>query len=67
MLNEEMTIMHLEMAIKKEQFRDKQKTKSQICELPIENKGLLKSSNSVNESNGKVANTLNNLLHKIRF
>lgn len=52
---------------KKEQFRGKQKIKSQICKLPIENKGLLKSSDAVNESNGKVANTLNNLLHKIRF
>lgn len=67
MLNEEMTIMHLEMAIKKEQFRDKQKIKSQIYELPIENKGLLKPSDSVNKTNEKVTHTLNNLLHKIRF
>jgi hypothetical protein len=67
MLNEEMTIMHLEMAIKKEQFRGKQKIKLQICELPIENKGLLKPSDSINETNGKMVKTVNNLLHKIRF
>jgi hypothetical protein len=67
MLKEEMTIIHLEMAIKKEEFRDKQKTKPQFLEIPVENKGILKPSESVNETNGKISNTLNNFIHKIRF
>ena len=67
MLNEEMTIIHLEMAIKKEQFRDKQKIKLQFMGIPDENKGTKKLSESDNEIHGKISNTLNNLLHKIRF
>ena len=67
MLKEEMTIMHLEMAIKKEQFRDKQKIKPEFGELSIGKKGLLNPSDSVYETNGKITNTLNNFLHKIRF
>lgn len=62
-----MTIIHLEMAIKKEQFRDKQKRKLQFLEIPVENKGFPKPPESIHETNGKITNTLNNFLHKIRF
>jgi hypothetical protein len=67
MLKEERMIIHLEMAIKKEEFRDKQKTKLEFLEIPVENNGILKLSDSVNETNGKISNTLNNFIHKIRF
>ena len=67
MLKEERMIIHLEMAIKKEEFRDKQKTKLEFHEIPVENNGILKLSDSVNETNGKISNTLNNFIHKIRF
>jgi hypothetical protein len=67
MLKEERMIIHLEMAIKKEEFRDKQKRELQFREIPVENKGILEPSESVNETNGKISNTLNNFIHKIRF
>jgi len=67
MLKEERMIIHLELAIKKEEFRDRQKTKPRFQEILVENKGILKPSESVNETNGKISNILNNFIHKIRF
>lgn len=67
MLKEERMIIHLEMAIKKEEFRDKQKRELQFREISVENKGIIEPSESVNETNGKISNTLNNFIHKIRF
>ena len=67
MLKEERMIIHLEMAIKKEEFRDKQKRELQFREIPVETKGILEPSESINETNGKISNTLNNFIHKIRF
>jgi len=67
MLREEMVIMQLEMAIKKEQFRDKQKIKPQFREILVEDEDPTKSSDLVNETNDKITDTLNKFLHKIRF
>ena len=67
MLKEERMIIHLEMALKKEEFRDKQKREPQFREISVENKGIQKPSKSVYETNGKISNTLNNFIHKIRF
>jgi len=67
MLKEERMIIHLEMAIKKEEFRDRQKRELQFHEIHVENKVILEPSELVNEINGKISNTLNNFIHKIRF
>jgi len=71
MLKEENTILNLEMAIKKEQFRKTQKTKLGLCEIPMGNNGLQMASVPVYEIDGKDFSKLpeifTNLLNKIRF
>ncbi len=66
MLKEENTILNLELAIKKEQFRKTQKPK-QVFYEELENKSLQMVSVSVNESDVKSSNILNSFLKKIRF
>ena len=67
MLKEENTILNLEMAIKKEQFRKTQKPKPVFFEEPIGDKNLQMASVSVNETDVKSSNILNSILNKIRF
>ena len=67
MLKEENTILNLEMAIKKEQFRKTQKLKQVFFEEPIGDKGLQMASVSINETDVKNSNILNSILNKIRF
>ena len=67
MLKEETTIIDLEMAIKKEQFRDIQKTKQGFYEVPMENKSHQMASVSVHRTNVKISYILNFLLDKIGF
>ena len=67
MLKEEMIILDLEMAIKKEQFRNTQKTKPGFQEMPRENKVRQRVSVSVHETDVKSSNILNSLLNKIGF
>ena len=67
MLKEEKTIIDLELAIKKEQFRNTQKTKQVFYEMPIEDKGRQIESVSVHRTNVKISYVLNFLLDKIGF
>ena len=71
MLKEENTILNLEMAIKKEQFRKTQKTKQGFYEIPMGNNGLQMASVPVYEIDGKDSSKLTeiftNLLDKIGF
>jgi len=67
MLKEENTILNLEMAIKKEQFRKTQKPKPVFYEESMEDKSLQMVSVSVNETDVKSSNILNSILKKIRF
>ncbi len=67
MLKEEKTIIDLELAIKKEQFRNTQKTKQVFYEMPIEDKGHQMSSVPVHRTNVKISYVLNFLLDKIGF
>lgn len=66
MLREERIIMNLEMAIKKEEFRDTQKPKPVFHETDTVDKGLQMVSIPVHETNGKISNALNFFLDKIR-
>ena len=67
MLKEEKIIVDLEMAIKKEQFRNIQKTKLEFHETPIERKGNQMISVTIHETNEKRNRILNFLLGKIGF
>ncbi len=67
MLKEENTILNLELAIKKEQFRMTQKTKLGVYEVPIEDKDRQMALVSVHETDGKISNILNSVLNKIGF
>jgi len=68
MLKEETTIIDLEMAIKKEQYRMIQKrTQGFVHEVPTVDKGLQMALDSVHGTGGKSRNRLNSLLYKIRF
>ena len=67
MLKEEMIILDLEMAIKKEQFRNTRKAKSGFHEVSRENKDRQMVSMSVHETDVKSSNILNSLLNKIGF
>ena len=67
MLKEERIIIDLEMAIKKEQFRDIQKTKHGFYEVSMENKCHQMTSVPVHRTNVKISYILNFLLDKIGF
>ena len=67
MLNEEMTLMGLEMAIKKEQFRIAKNPQPQLREKPVETKILEIDTPPEPQENEKTGNVLNSLLSKIRF
>ena len=67
MLREETTIMSLEMAIKKEQFRKTQKPEPELREVRMENKSRQMASVSVHQTDVKSSNILNTLLDKMRF
>ena len=67
MLKEENTILNLELAIKKEQFRMTQKTKLGLYEVSMEDKGSQMALVSVHETDGKISNILNSVLNKIGF
>ena len=68
MLKEENTILNLEMAIKKEQFRKTQKRKHGFDhEIPTVDTSFQMELDSVYQTDGNVRNRLNSLLHKIRF
>jgi len=71
MLKEERIIIDLELAIKKEQFRNIKKTKQGFYEVPMENNGLQMASVPVYEIDGKDSSKLTeiftNLLDKIGF
>ncbi len=66
MLKEENTILNLELAIKKEQFRKTQNTQLGFYEMPIESNGSQMSLVSVHETNEK-SSILNSVLNKIGF
>jgi len=66
MLKEERIIIDLELAIKKEQFRNIKKTKQVFYEVPMENSHQM-ASVSVNRTNVKISYILNFLLDKIGF
>jgi hypothetical protein len=65
MLKEERIIIDLELAIKKEQFRNIKKTKQGFYEVPMENKSHQMA--SVHRTNVKISYILNFLLDKIGF
>jgi len=67
MLNEEMIIMDLEMAIKKEQFRKTQNNIPEIREVPKKNPGQQLVSIPVPELDAKNENMLNRIRSKIGF
>ncbi len=71
MLKEERIIIDLELAIKKEQFRNIKKTKQGFYEIPMGNNGLQMASVPVYEIDGKDSSKLTeiftNLLNKIGF
>jgi len=67
MLREEKTVVDLELAIKKEQFRKTQKTKLGFYEVPMEDNGRQMALVSVHGTNGKISYILNSLLDKIGF
>ena len=68
MLKEETTIIDLEMAIKKEQFRKTQKRKPGFDhEAPTVDTSFQMALDSVHQTDGKVRNRLNSFLYKIRF
>jgi len=67
MLKEEKIIVDLEMAIKKEQFRNIQKIKLEFHEVPIEREGNQMTSETIHETNEKRNRILNFLLGKIGF
>jgi len=66
MLKEENTILNLELAIKKEQFRKTLNTQLGFYEMPMENNGSQMSLVSVPKTNEK-SNILNSVLNKIGF
>ena len=66
MLKEENTILNLELAIKKEQFRKTQNTQLGFYEMPMENNGSQMSLVSVPKTNEK-SSILNSVLNKIGF
>ena len=66
MLKEERIIIDLELAIKKEQFRNIKKTKQGFYEVPMENSHQMESV-SVHRTNVKISYILNFLLDKIGF
>jgi hypothetical protein len=66
MLKEERIIIDLELAIKKEQFRNIKKTKHGFYEVPMENSHQM-ASVSVHRTNVKISYILNFLLDKIGF
>jgi hypothetical protein len=67
MLREETTILGLEMAIKKEQFRKTQKAKPVLHEVRMKNKDSQMALVSVHQTDVKSNNILNTLLDKIGF
>ena len=67
MLKEEKIIVDLEMAIKKEQFRNIQKIKLEFHEVLIEREGNQMTSETIHETNEKRNRILNFLLGKIGF
>ena len=67
MLNEEMTLMGLEMAIKKEQFRIAKYPQPQFREILVEKEVTQVDSSSENQDNEKSSNILNSFLNKIGF
>jgi len=67
MLKEETTIIDLEMAIKKEEFRMIQKRTPELVHQVLVNKGLEMTLDSVHKTDGKSENRLNSFLHKIKF
>jgi len=68
MLKEETIIVDLEMAIKKELFRNAQKrTPGFDHEVPTVDNGLQIALDSVHGTDGKSRNRLNSFLYKIRF
>jgi len=67
MLREETTIMGLELAIKKEQFRKTQKAKPVLREVRMDDKSRQMALVSVHQTDVKSSNILNTLLDKIGF
>ena len=67
MLNEEKMIIGLELAIKKEQFRNTQKTKQGFYETAMDNKYSQLEPAYVHKTNPKINHILNYLLNKIGF
>ena len=66
MLKEENTILNLELAIKKEQFRKTQNTQLGFYEMPMDGNGSQMALVSVHETNEKNS-ILNSVLNKIGF
>ena len=66
MLKEENTILNLELAIKKEQFRKTQNTQFGFYEMPMENNSSQMAPVSIPKTNEK-SNILNSVLNKIGF
>jgi len=67
MLNEEKMIIGLELAIKKEQFRNAQKTKQGFYETDMDDKYSQLEPVYVHKTNPKISPILNYLLNKIGF
>jgi len=67
MLNEEKMIIGLELAIKKEQFRNAQKMKQGFYETAMDDKYSQLEPVYVHKTNPKINYILNYLLNKIRF
>ena len=65
MLNEEKMIIDLELAIKKAQFRNAQKTKSESYEMPMGDNGRQMALVSAHGTNGKISSILNSFLSLI--
>jgi len=67
MLKEEMTVMKLEMAIKKEEFRSTQKNKPKFRELYAQNPDHQVEQNSLPKIKSNNNNIFNSFLDKIGF
>lgn len=67
MLKEETTILDLEMAIKKEQFKKTLKRKPEFIETNMVDKGHQMASESVQKTNEKNKSILNSFRDKIGF
>ncbi len=67
MLNEEKMIIDLELAIKKEQFKQSQKPKRKFYKDTMADKDSKMESVPINETNLKINHILNFLLNKIGF